>query len=477
MTFYIESLFLFSEENIMVNLLVNSVKKEVDKKIPLPKILDNCTKKTTVNKFVSYLGKVRAANNKDLDKNDYIELFEKIEEKLTYFTYDDLDDEVKYYLRFAMEKYTSLKYTSYFEKLHKKHFMIAFDKEHSLYRVVYDDRYLKPKGQNELGTFWYKNCPSFKFNLTSYSFLQMRLEVDTSLAPRKYMMSDYLKVYDYIEQSYDLAFAYELNNSYNSNSGKTIATVTTLKKYQDLELNKNTLFNQLGFVDCEIDTEPYQGNKFDRNLFKQLENDWADICNLVPRTDISPQFKVRKLHKHKADGLYYPTLNILAIDVRNSTTFVHEFGHHVDHTFSNDDAISLTSEIFIDLRKKYKNALKDEENLLIQEDKTSELMELRSKWNYYITPTEVFARAFEMWVHETISDKTCLTNGKSYLTEPEYKAVSKNKEEFFNFFNTLFTEHIKSQPKIKVANISEEKVITFFKEVEPTNFGQQLELF
>lgn len=114
------------------------------------------------------------------------------------------------------------------------------------------------------------------------------------------------KGYDFESAVNHIAFVehnFVLNQKYSRQSSATIATVQSDKKYQDSELNKSTIFNQLGFRKVEVDTQKYEGKEFDYNLFRKVEEDFEEICNKLPHASAQPELKFRKLGKHKATGL------------------------------------------------------------------------------------------------------------------------------------------------------------------------------
>ena len=50
------------------------------------------------------------------------------------------------------------------------------------------------------------------------------------------------------------------------------------------------------------------------------------------------------------------------------------------------------------------------------------------RMSYYLIPTEVFARAFELWVSGTIvSDATIIYSTETYNSQPEYIALAISK--------------------------------------------------
>ena len=293
-----------------------------------------------------------------------------------------------------------------------------------------------------------------------------------------------------------------LNQKHSRQSSSTIATFRTDKKYQDTKLNKETIFNQLGFRKVEVDTQKYDAQEFDYNQFKTVEADFEQICNKLPHALAHPELKFRKLGKHKATGLYDPILNIIAVDVRDTTSFIHEYGHYLDYNHGTNGEYSLSEE-FEFIISSYKNnfnlfftkkedelrntlmALGKERNgyelISIKEKlKAEELDNLRAAKkliDYYTTPTEIFARGFELWVFETITSDSKLLNSRDvYNNQIEYASFKGLKESLFSFFKNIFpSEQIQTN-----CFVASKKLVVKKREwttVGPTNFGEQMSLF
>ena len=314
------------------------------------------------------------------------------------------------------------------------------------------------------------------------------------------------KGYDFEGAINHIAFVehnFVLNQKYSSQSSATIATIQTDKKYQDSELNKSTIFNQLGFRKVEVDTQKYEGREFDYNLFRKVEEDFEEICNKSPHASAQPELKFRKLGKHKATGLYAPFLNILAVDVRNTESFIHEYGHYLDYkhdgkenyslrddfehiitSYSNNFKITFKKkedELLTRLMKASKESVSGTSVVSLEEKRLSAELELLKKSNkmfdYFTTPTEIFARGFELWVFETItSNSSLLASRETYSSRIEYVSFSGIKESLFSFFATIFPE-----ATIQMNSFAASRTILTPKRewtlVSPTNIGEQMSLF
>jgi hypothetical protein len=74
--------------------------------------------------------------------------------------------------------------------------------------------------------------------------------------------------------------------------------------------------------------------RMDLPLMDAFSSDFArfiDLLGVPPGWGRGVELKFRRLGRHRAEGLYFPDRRILALDVRTSRSFAHEFGHLVDY--------------------------------------------------------------------------------------------------------------------------------------------------
>lgn len=217
-------------------------------------------------------------------------------------------------------------------------------------------------------------------------------------------------------------------------SGK-VATAYMDKKNPDKIrqelMEKSTLHvnNGGGFRKVEID------NDVDPEEFKDFENAYNEIKDKLPPIpgDKRPELRVRKLGRHNANGVYFPHKGTLAIDVRTSEAFVHEYGHYLDLTVKNN--ASLSSD-FREISKEYSQKL--------------ELNEVeQKKRDYYTTPTEVFSRSFEIYANERLGINNRLLNPAKFKNN-DHKPFSDPtlKKKAFDFFDKLFEKNTSQQKAV-----------------------------
>ena len=168
----------------------------------------------------------------------------------------------------------------------------------------------------------------------------------------------------------------------------------------------------------------------------------------LPKTKNVPILRLRKLGNHKAAGLYVPSLNTIVVDFRNPSeihgnhaekeasfsSFIHEYGHYLDYNLVNSDGMTTSLSLEPEFRpiiEKYVEQLKENGIYSQSHGKTA---------NYYAVPTEVFARAFEVYAYEK-GLRSPLMKSEDYGTEPQYVSFTPEiREEITKYFDEKLPE-------------------------------------
>ena len=169
----------------------------------------------------------------------------------------------------------------------------------------------------------------------------------------------------------------------------------------------NKFFGYVEFdEECDLDLM--------EELYREYEAFSKELC-LKSFPEVSLRF--RKLGNHKATGLYYYILKCLCVDVRYPGAFVHEVGHAIDYHL---DHIS-DKYFFSKIAERYESLLKS----YVQKGKKEDIAVLKGKTKYnlqyYLMPTEIFARCFEMYVVRIrkIDNSLCKPDGGFSYPEDE----------------------------------------------------------
>lgn len=203
--------------------------------------------------------------------------------------------------------------------------------------------------------------------------------------------------YDYAHDS-DVARAFEPKKNVNERTQKAMT-----------ESPLNVFFKEVEF-----------DNEVDLNKVKKFEKEAMLFLHMYGDNINKPTLRLRKLGKHSSankivKGLYYPSNNNLIIDYRKGRidSFVHEYGHYLDHNKGDED-LSLSPE-FADVLSEYRSKLK-------------------LKKDYYMIPTEVFARAYQFW----ISEKNINSDINDFdASKAEYEPFIEMKEKVNAYFDKI----------------------------------------
>ena len=167
-------------------------------------------------------------------------------------------------------------------------------------------------------------------------------------------------------------------NSDYSKSYQTRKSIpkSTLEAMRDSELNK-----VFGFVEYDANCDLSLVHDKEKEIMTFIDA----FFPFVDASNISLRF--RALGNHHANGLFYPSVMCMCVDYRHIYSFVHEFGHLIDHLYGN---LSWKPD-FATIRLLYQE--------ILYANGGKKLFSANSKYNldYYLMPTEVFARSMEMY--------------------------------------------------------------------------------
>lgn len=175
-------------------------------------------------------------------------------------------------------------------------------------------------------------------------------------------------------------------------------------------MEKSELNSYFGFVEYDESVDPIKVAEVEKQFIAVKETYLRDIDG--SRNAI----RFRKLGNHKASGLYYPGVKCLCVDYRYTDSFIHEYGHLIDYE---NDSLSLKGA-FYPIRVRYEECLKkDMQNNCALDAK----MNGKSKYNlsYYLKPTEIFARSFELYCSKVLGVSNDLLPAEFNVSVYPYK--------------------------------------------------------
>lgn len=296
--------------------------------------------------------------------------------------------------------------------------------------------------QEQLATSWgdLSDDPDsqIKVNLDRSPYILKNEGSKTFLYPRQLEIArQQNQIIDFVENYMQTTYDIFLQREYEKDIDKqTRAAAWQTKKNINKEVQKvmeSTSLNRY-FDFVEID------NDVDLKLFNQFEKEMERIHAVLPKTgDKIPELRLRKLGNHKALGLYVPSKNTIAVDFRDRSdsiegvgiqSFVHEYGHALDYGINNGQLLSM-EESFQPIVSRYR------ENLGL----FGKGSYVASKAGYYTTPTEVFARAFELYVSDAGLSSIFLKPKDTYKSSLEYTLFdSELRKKLTSYFDKAFPE-------------------------------------
>lgn len=263
-----------------------------------------------------------------------------------------------------------------------------------------------------------ENLEQLKRTFFDYSFIKHRYH-RPRLEHQAYILA-------LIMQSFHYELNIDLMARYETDTRKEVATALQTKKHikeSVKEAMDDTRFLDFGFTFVEFD------NDTDLDKVAQLEEEWSNIKDSLTPISAMPDLRFRKLGKHKAVGLYSPSHNTICIDIRDVNSFIHEYAHLVDYKYAEDN-LSMRHE-FQPIVDSYR-----EQVYLLPEDSY-----VRKKLNYYTTPTEVFARAYELFYFDRLPENSFLKTDLDYRTADEYACFTEStRESIDTFMLSVFDE-------------------------------------
>lgn len=243
------------------------------------------------------------------------------------------------------------------------------------------------------------------------------------VSPGEENVDDYASLLDETLKAQSFGERIRDQQKYVSETKTSLASAWEDKKYPDQthrELAENSILLQAGFRKVEVD------NDVDPKEFHDFEQAVLEAQKKLPKipAGTTPAIRVRKLGKHRALGLYVPHVNTICIDVHDSGSFVHEYGHMLD--FQSTE--SSMGDDFAEVIGGYRQAL-------VMDGSAS-----RSA-KYYQVPTEIWARAFELWGRERLGiDNRTVQPKETYESRFDYRPFQENpmlKEKAFKVFDRL----------------------------------------
>lgn len=182
-------------------------------------------------------------------------------------------------------------------------------------------------------------------------------------------------------------------------------------------MSESALNDWFGYVEFDEDVDLERVHEF--------EEDFTALQTILHQPCMSEyQIRLRKLGRHHAAGLYFPTLKCLCVDLRTLWSTAHEYFHLLDYHYG-----SLSQKAsFEPVYNRYSYVLNGNAENIKKVCGSS-----KYGLDYYLMPTEVFARCAEMYLVRVLKVENSLVkpdDTKSFAY-PDDEVLMEDIEEYF----------------------------------------------
>lgn len=220
-------------------------------------------------------------------------------------------------------------------------------------------------------------------------------------------------------------------------AAKVFQTKKNIPAFMVKAMRESSFNKVFGFVEFDESTELDKVSEMEKCFFAVNERFFGGLAHK------DYELRVRKCGRYRAAGLFFPTLNCMCVDPRNSDSFCHERWHLIDHAYGN---LSLKYQ-FTDIANTFEVTLRR----ALEKEKNSPEVKLllgNTKYNlsYYLEPTEIFARCGELYLLEKGVSNSVQTEKQAFV----YRAVRENRELMqliINYFDDLTENLLKPEAK------------------------------
>ncbi len=239
----------------------------------------------------------------------------------------------------------------------------------------------------------------------------------------------------YLNETYNLSLQTDFDKTINSNRATFFTTKKQINKATEDKMKELTNKWQDNVKGVELD------NEVDLDKLDKLAPEIKSTLQMLPKSEngSKPTIRFRKLKNHKALGIFTPFNNTIAVDFRPDDgggiglqSFIHEYGHFLDYNTESKSSKSLSKEFQPIIQK-----TQAEINHISKDDENGST----KKKTYLSTPTEIFARGFEMYVNHLGFDNSLIKTREEYQKSTRYTTFAPEiKKEMFTYFNKEFPD-------------------------------------
>lgn len=182
-------------------------------------------------------------------------------------------------------------------------------------------------------------------------------------------------------------------------------------------MSASALNHYFGYVEFDEDVDLTRVHEF--------EEDFAALQTILHQPCLKDyELRLRKLGRHRAAGLYFPTLRCLCVDLRMLWSTAHEYFHLLDYHYGNLSQKASFEPVY----SRYSELLKRDREQISMICKGS-----KYNMDYYLMPTEVFARCAEMYLVRILTVENSLVepDSKKSFAYPDDEELMENIKRYF----------------------------------------------
>ena len=251
--------------------------------------------------------------------------------------------------------------------------------------------------------------------------------IDLPYYYREYL---FMTLRHYITNIHDLAEEEKHRKELKRIVARAYQTKKKIPKHVVHEMKASELNTYFGFI--EFDEE------VDLNLVDSITEEFKKLNQNIFNGYISKNvaLRFRKLGKHHATGLYYPSIDTMVVDFRHPTSFVHEYFHMLDDMLGDP---SMKCE-FDKVALRYQQLLKSSIEKERKAGKEMLLKKGKYNLNYFLRKCEIFARCGEIHLFRNLHVVSSLLKPEEthYFAYPDDEILNNMIEEYYtNLLNRI----------------------------------------
>lgn len=282
------------------------------------------------------------------------------------------------------------------------------------------------------------------------------------------MLPEFIKQTFYIKDKVDRAV------KDTSDYARSFQTKKHINKSTQEVMKNNKFLSKYGYVEIDNDVSIEKFHKLEKEFEALTKKIYVPECK-------DHSFRIKKLGKHRAAGLYYPEpIRATIFDLDYPDAYVHELGHQIDYVLGKEVMLSETIR-FKRVAELYEREVNKTVDGLSDDDSFKSVWKGKTKFNssYYLQPTEIFARSFELYLWNKGIETSFLKkeyNSPVYPKSEDFLNVTKNYfDELLSFFKP---DKEKQEKKIeKKSTAAASPVISPIIEEKEAKIFEQLSLF